>query len=164
MVRRNHNYNVGKRCHFGQTFWQHPQKLGVEFLRPRGLAINPVRLSGQRERRDRPPVHPPAFVFRHRLDSRLVEACILRRLRHLRRFLEFSSAESECYALTKGECSGLGLQSLFADWNLKLQLSLHMDSSSAKAVASRRGTGKSIRHVQTRVLYRNVLQQNTCEL
>ena len=45
--------------------------------------------NGQRERRNRPPVHPPAFVLRHHLDSRLVEACILRRLRHLRRFLEF---------------------------------------------------------------------------
>ena len=64
-----------------------------------------------------------------------------------------SSAESEYYALTKGECSGLGLQSLFADWNLKLQLSLHTDSSSSKAIASRRGTGKSNRHIQTRMLW-----------
>ena len=63
-----------------------------------------------------------------------------------------SSAESEYCALTKGGCSGLGLQSLFADWNLKLQLSLHTDSSSAKAIASRRGTGKSTRHIQTRML------------
>ena len=42
---------------------------------------------------------------------------------------------------------------MFADWNLKLQLSLHTDSSSAKAIASRRGTGKSTRHVQTRMLW-----------
>ena len=62
-----------------------------------------------------------------------------------------SSAESEYYALTKGGYSGLGLQSLFADWNLKRQLSLHTDSSSAKAIASRRGTGKSTRHIQTRM-------------
>ena len=47
----------------------------------------------------------------------------------------------------------MGLQSLFADWNLKLQLSLHTDSSSAKAIASRRGTGKSTRHIQTRMLW-----------
>ena len=59
------------------------------FVSPRELAIIPVGQNGQRERRNRPPVHPPAFVLRHRLDSRLVEACILRRLRHLRRFLEF---------------------------------------------------------------------------
>ena len=42
---------------------------------------------------------------------------------------------------------------LFADWNLKLQLSLHTDSSSAKAIASQRGTGKSTRHIQTRMLW-----------
>ena len=47
----------------------------------------------------------------------------------------------------------MGLQSLFADWNLKLQLSLHTDSSSAKAIALRRGTGKSTRHIQTRMLW-----------
>ena len=68
---------------------------------------------------------------------------IVRRGLHLLRHsstenvIGLSGAESEYYALTKGGCSGLGLQSLFADWNLKLQLSLHTESSSAKAVASR---------------------------
>ena len=58
------------------------------------------------------------------------------------------------YAFTKGGCSGLGLQKLvFADWNLKLQHSLHTDSSSAKAVASREGAGKGTRHIQTRMLW-----------
>ena len=47
----------------------------------------------------------------------------------------------------------MGLQSLIADWNLKLQLSLHTGFSSAKAVASRRGLGKSTRHIQTRILW-----------
>ena len=85
---------------------------------------------------------------------------IVRRGQHLLRHsstvqnvIGLSSAESEYYALTKGGCSGLGLQSLFADWNLKLQLSLHTDSSSAKAIASRRGTGKSTRHIQMRGCY-----------
>ena len=52
---------------------------------------------------------------------------ILRRGQHLLRHsstvqnvIGLSGAESEHYALTKGGCSGLGLQSLFADWNLKL--------------------------------------------
>ena len=52
---------------------------------------------------------------------------IVRRGQHLLRHsstvqnvIGLSSAESEYYALTKGGCSGLGLQSLFADWNLKL--------------------------------------------
>ena len=65
---------------------------------------------------------------------------IARRGRHLLRHsstvqnvIGLSSAQSENYALTKEGCSGLGLQSFFADWNLKLQLSLHTDSSSAKS-------------------------------
>ena len=85
---------------------------------------------------------------------------IVRRGQHLLRHsstvqnvIGLRSAESEYYAHAKGGCSGLGLQSLFADWNLELQLSLHTDSSSAKAIASRRGTGKSTRHIQTRMLW-----------
>ena len=85
---------------------------------------------------------------------------IVRRGQHLLRHsstvqnvIGLSSAESEYYALTKGGCSRFGLQSLFADWNLKLQLSLHTDSSSAKAIASRRGTGKSTLLIQTRMLW-----------
>ena len=55
---------------------------------------------------------------------------LLRRSSTVQNVLGLSSAESEYHALTKGGCSGLRLQSLFADWNLKLQLSLHTDSSS----------------------------------
>ena len=36
---------------------------------------------------------------------------------------------------------------------MKLQLSLHTDSSSVKAVAWRRGAGKSTCHMQTRMLW-----------
>ena len=74
---------------------------------------------------------------------------LLRHSSTVRNVIGLSSAESEYYALTKGGCSGLGLQSLFADWNLKLQLSLHTDSSSAKTVESPKGAGKSTRHVAT---------------
>ena len=92
---------------------------------------------------------------------RRTSGVIARRGRHLLRHsstvqnvIGLSCAESEYYALTKGRCSGLGLQSLVADWNLKLQLSLHTDSSSAKGnLSSRRGTGKSTRHIQTRMLW-----------
>ena len=86
---------------------------------------------------------------------------IVRRGQHLLRHssqryknvIGLSGAESEYYALTKGGCSGMGLQGLFADWNLELQLSLHTDSYCAKAIALRRGTGKSTRHIQTRMLW-----------
>ena len=45
------------------------------------------------------------------------------------------------------------MQSLFADLNLELQLSLCTDSSSAQAIVSRRRIGKSSRHTQTRMLW-----------
>ena len=61
------------------------------------------------------------------MTRRSTSGVISRRGRHLLRHsstvqnvIGLSSAESEFYALTKGGCSGLGLQSLFADWNLKL--------------------------------------------
>ena len=47
----------------------------------------------------------------------------------------------------------MGLHSSFADWNLSLRLSSHTDFSSARAVAARRGSGKSTRHIQTRMLW-----------
>ena len=77
----------------------------------------------------------------------------LRHISTVQNVIGLSSAESGHYALTQGGCSGLGLQSLLTDWNLKQPLSLHTDSSSAKAVASRRGAGKSTRHIQTRMLW-----------
>ena len=45
---------------------------------------------------------------------------LLRRSSTAQNVLGLSSAESEYHALTKGGCSGLRLQSLFAGWNLKL--------------------------------------------
>ena len=68
---------------------------------------------------------------------------LLRHSSTVQNVIGLSSAESEYYALPKGGCSGLGSQSLFAGWNLKLQLSLHTDFSNAKAIASRRRIGKS---------------------
>eukprot|EP00971_Amphidinium_carterae_P305710 6075429-Amphidinium_carterae.1 len=44
-----------------------------------------------------------------------------------------SSAESECYALTKGACVGLGPQSHLAYCKLPAEITLHSDSSSARA-------------------------------
>ena len=94
------------------------------------------------------------------VSRRSTSGVLLRRGKHLLRHsckvqhvIGPSRAESEYYALTKGPCAGFGLQSLFADWILKLQITLHTDSSSAKAVASRRGAGKSTRHIQTRMLW-----------
>ena len=104
-------------------------------------------------------VHVDSNWARDTVTHRSSTGVIVRRGQHLLRHsstvqnvIGLSSAESEYYAFTKGGCSGLGLQSLFADWNLELQLSLYTDSSSAKAIASRRRTGKSTRRIQTRML------------
>ena len=105
-------------------------------------------------------VHVDSDWAGNTVTRRSTSGVIARRGRHLLRHSSTvhnvigpSSAESEYNTLTNGGCSGLGMQSFFADWNLKLQLSLHTDSSSAKAIASRRGTGKSTRHIQTRMLW-----------
>jgi hypothetical protein len=63
-----------------------------------------------------------------------------------------SSAEAEYYALTKGVAYSLGIQSLFKDWGLNLEIEAFSDSSSAIAFAKRRGLGKN-RHVATRYLW-----------
>ena len=70
------------------------------------------------------------------VSRRSTSGVILRRGKHLLRHsstvqnvIGLGSAESEYHAQTKGRCAGLGPQSLFADWNLKLQITLHTDSS-----------------------------------
>ena len=63
---------------------------------------------------------------------RSTSGVIARRGRHLIRHsstvqnvMGLSSAECKYYAFTKGGCSGLGLQSLFADWNLAATFTAH---------------------------------------
>ena len=56
------------------------------------------------------------------------------------------------YAAVKGAAEGLGFQSLAADLGWPLKVRLWIDSSAAKAVASRIGLGK-IRHVEVRYLW-----------
>ena len=76
-------------------------------------------------------------------------------LRHgsaLQQAIGLSSGEAEYYALTKGASYGLGTQAFFEDWDLRLALRVHSDSSSAKAFAKRLGLGRQ-RHVQTRFLW-----------
>ena len=67
----------------GNTLATCPEARCRLFCDLRGLAINPVCGNGQCEQPS------PAHVLRHSLDGMLFEACILRRLRHLRRFVEF---------------------------------------------------------------------------
>ena len=63
-----------------------------------------------------------------------------------------SSGEAEYYAMVKGTLEGIGLQSLARDLGWELELRLFVDSSAAKAIASRKGLGK-VRHIEVRHLW-----------
>ncbi len=63
-----------------------------------------------------------------------------------------SSAENEYYGISRGAASGLGMQSMLADWGLELSVQVASDSSAARGFASRRGLGK-MKHIQTRFLW-----------
>ena len=62
-----------------------------------------------------------------------------------------SSGEAEFYALTKAAAEGLGVQSVAADLGYELSLRVWVDSTAARAVASRTGLGK-VRHLEVRYL------------
>ena len=63
-----------------------------------------------------------------------------------------SSGEAEYYALVRGACYGLGLQSHMTDIGIDVKVDLHSDSSAARQFAKRRGLGQ-MRHVMTRHLW-----------
>ena len=63
-----------------------------------------------------------------------------------------SSGEAEYYAMVKGTIEGMGLQTLARDLGWNFELKLFVDSSAAKAIASRQGLGK-IRHLEVRHLW-----------
>ena len=126
----------------------------------KGVSRKPQQYTAQEQSKAHLEVHVDSDWAGDTATRRSTTGVIVRRGQHLLRHsstvqnvIGLSCAESEYYAVTKEGCSGLGLQSLFADWNLKLQLSLHTYFSSAKAIASRRGTDKSTRHIQTRMLW-----------
>ena len=63
-----------------------------------------------------------------------------------------STAEAEYYAVVTGAAEGLGMQSMMADLGVATQVRVWTDSNAAKAIASRRGLGKT-RHVELRYLW-----------
>ena len=66
--------------------------------------------------------------------------------------LALSSGESEFYSIVKGISTCLGFRAMAHDFGLDLKCRLHTDSSSAKAIATRKGVGK-IRHLHTQSLW-----------
>ena len=65
-----------------------------------------------------------------------------------------SSGEAELYACNKGASIGLGIRSNLGDMGIVIapQMTLSTDSSTAKAIASRRGLGK-VRHIDVEELW-----------
>ena len=65
-----------------------------------------------------------------------------------------SVGEAEYYAVVSGSAEGLGVQSLAKDlgWDMAVKVKVKTDSSTAKAVAGRRGLGK-LRHVELKYFW-----------
>ena len=63
-----------------------------------------------------------------------------------------SSGEAEYYALVRGSAESLGLQSALRDIGYEMKVEVRVDSSAAKAIASRLGLGRT-RHLEVRFLW-----------
>jgi hypothetical protein len=63
-----------------------------------------------------------------------------------------SSGEAEYYALVRAAAEALGLQSIMTDLGWRSTIRLWVDSSAAKAIASRTGLGR-VRHMEVKFLW-----------
>jgi hypothetical protein len=63
-----------------------------------------------------------------------------------------SSAEAEYYAMVEGATRGIGIKTMLEELGVCVKIVLATDSSAAKSLGSRRGTGR-IRHLETRWLW-----------
>lgn len=63
------------------------------------------------------------------------------------KFVTLSSGEAELMALVKAASEAIGMAQLAMGWGLHLEISVHVDSTAALAVAARKGNGK-LRHVR----------------
>ena len=79
---------------------------------------------------------------------------VLKHSSNMQSTIALSTGESEYYALVKGGSTGLGIQSLFADYGhgIKAAVTIESDSNAAKGTVNRVGLGKA-RHIQTRYLW-----------
>ena len=66
--------------------------------------------------------------------------------------IALSAGEAEYYGIVKAGCVGLGIQSLFRDLGIEVEVHINTDSSTGKSIASRKGVGK-VRHLDTRELW-----------
>ena len=78
---------------------------------------------------------------------------LLRHMSRLQTLVALSSGEAEHCALIREACTSLGIQSHDQDWMFDVPIHIYSDSSAARSVARRRGTGGRLRHIQTRHLW-----------
>ena len=78
---------------------------------------------------------------------------LLRHMSWLQTLVALSSGEAEYYALIRGACTSLEVQSHYQDWMIDVPIQICSDSSAARSVARRRGIGGRLRHLQTRHLW-----------
>ena len=78
---------------------------------------------------------------------------LLRHMSCLQTLIALSSGEAEYCALIRGACTSLGIQSHDQDWMTDVPIQIYSDSSAARSVARRRGSGGRLRHLQTRHLW-----------
>ena len=84
---------------------------------------------------------------------------VLKHSSNVQSTIALSTGESEYYALVKGGSTGLGIQSLLADYGINAAVTIESDSNAAKGTVNRVGLGKA-RHIQTRYLW---LQERVAE-
>ena len=66
--------------------------------------------------------------------------------------IALSVGEAEYYGIVKAGSTGLGVQSLFKDLGVNVEVQINTDSSTGKSIATRRGAGK-VRHLDSRELW-----------
>lgn len=66
--------------------------------------------------------------------------------------IALSTGEAELYALNKAAAQALGLQSLLRDLGIELDIRIHTDATTGRAIATRRGLGK-VRHIAVNELW-----------
>ena len=81
-----------------------------------------------------------------------INGTVVKRWSRTQATLALSTAEAKYYAVVTGAAEGLGMQSMMADLGVTTQVRVWTDSNAAKAIASRRGLGKT-RHVELRYLW-----------
>ena len=73
--------------------------------------------------------------------------------------IALSTGESEFYALVKATSVAIGLQNMARHYGLELGITLKVDATAGRGIASRRGVGK-IRHLSTQTLWVQRLVQD----